>query len=239
MSVQIANINGGEVRAEFLLSLLRLLDADTRGGRRVGGFLMRTGGPMVAMLRDACVRDFLETGSEWIWFVDSDIRFPAETLDRLFDVADAVRCPIVGGEVPVHIEGRVHPTLLYWRNSPPDQAGPSSMPSALEPRLPPPDANCVEVDATGAACLLVHRDVFIRMREAAPDSVLPWFAETTEDGRFAGEDVTFCTRARALGYRIVVRCHLGIDHLKTFALSAGMYDRRLATADGPATGATT
>jgi hypothetical protein len=62
----------------------------------------------------------------------------------------------------------------------------------------------IEVDATGAAFLLVKREVFERI------------AETKEEPfaiRGPGEDVSFCLRAKELGYKIFVDTTVEIGHV--------------------------
>lgn len=69
----------------------------------------------------------------------------------------------------------------------------------------PSDAGLLPVDGVGGACLLVHRDVFKAIEP-------PWFKF---EG--SGEDLYFCRKARAAGYRILIdtTVHTGHVGLKT------------------------
>jgi GT2 family glycosyltransferase len=64
----------------------------------------------------------------------------------------------------------------------------------------PSDAGLLPVDGVGAACLLVHRDVFAAIEP-------PWFK--FEGG---GEDLYFCRKARAAGFRILVDTTVHTGH---------------------------
>lgn len=76
--------------------------------------------------------------------------------------------------------------------------------------IPPPSGtDLYEVDAIGAACLHVRREVFQKMDA-------PWFK--FEFGRMGnvecGEDQYFCRKAHALGYKVVVDPNVRIEHYK-------------------------
>jgi hypothetical protein len=80
----------------------------------------------------------------------------------------------------------------------------------------------VQVDATGAACLIVHRTVFEKI---AADYQEPWiwFQETKMGGKDVGEDITFCLRARGAGFPVHVDTKIQFGHMKMVNVNPAYY----------------
>lgn len=165
-------------------------------------------GATVAESRNGCVKMFLEHGeADWLLFVDSDMEFDPDALQRLFQHADAERHPVIGG-LCCGLDDRSGWFPVLYRLIETD-AGP--MTALVRPNRP----ELVPVDATGAAFLLIHRSVLEAIRDRAFDAVYPWFQETSLSGYPVGEDITFCLRARTCGYPIYVDASTEIGHAKT------------------------
>jgi hypothetical protein len=104
-----------------------------------------------------------------------------------------------------------------------------------------------QVAATGAACLLMHRTVLEKVRDAEHakgNHAYEWFMESTFNGFPCGEDVTFCHRVNALGIPVFVDTGVPLGHVKTYTLTETMYREQRATrppasAVPPASGADT
>jgi len=75
----------------------------------------------------------------------------------------------------------------------------------------------VKVSATGAACLLMHRDALELVRKTSNDPAAPWFRETSVGAPLAlmGEDMTFCLRCQAAGIPVHVHTGVRAGHMKT------------------------
>ena len=159
--------------------------------------------PRVPAARNYLVAEFLTTGMDWLWFVDSDMEFPPDALDRLLAVADPETRPVVGG-LCFSLNGREICSTLMQKN-------PDGVTYSLA--IGWPLNGVVEVDATGAACLLIHRTVVERMREALPGPN-HWFADEVHDGKDIGHDIVFCERVKSLGYPVCVHTGVSIGHLK-------------------------
>jgi hypothetical protein len=92
--------------------------------------------------------------------------------------------------------------------------------------------------ATGAAFLLVHRDVLLKVRAAfgkMPDGVTnhphPWFIEGVDaQGNQWGEDIAFCRRVRAVGFDIWIDTRIKVGHMKRHELNEDLYDEGLSRA---------
>lgn len=193
------------------------INAVERHSRRLAGTIPIPAGANIVNARNAQARMFLQTDAQWLWIVDSDMGFSADTLDRLCEQAHDENRPIVGGlcfslltDPKTRIE---HPAPTLYQLS--------DTPGVMWRMWDWPDG-LVEVDATGAACLLVHRSVLERM-SAVHDEPWPWFCETAMDGRPVSEDIVFCLRARQLGYPVVVDTTVDIDHYKLLPVNAAMY----------------
>jgi hypothetical protein len=75
------------------------------------------------------------------------------------------------------------------------------------------DGELVEVDATGAGCIMYDMDVFRKMP-------FPWFKfRKDQNGIGIGEDIGFCQDLKAAGYRIFVDTSIPADHLTTMAVN--------------------
>lgn len=198
-SVAVGSISPGYVSTGFHDALVTLILS--RGG--IGGRVSVRSGPRVATGRNQVVRAFLDnTECEWLWMVDSDMTFEPTVLDRLLTTATTHDLQIVGGLCfGLDSTGEVFPVLFR------DEEGrPARVTNYKENSL-------VEVTATGAACLLIHREVLEKM-EANFELPYIWFEESTWDDKEVGEDTAFCYKARELGYRIVVDTSITLGHIK-------------------------
>jgi len=166
----------------------------------------------LAKARNRLVDEFLHNDDyaecEWLWFCDTDMVFPPETLHRM--IARAMQCDIkilgalcviVTSDGPVPTLFIDHPdtitqVLLDWE---PDQVG--------------------EVAATGTGCILIHRSVLTDLFDKSGGSKNCWFnfdVRTGENGAewALGEDVSFCLRAREAGHKVYVDTTMHVGHHK-------------------------
>lgn len=211
------------VGAKFNKSLLDLIVRDSFQPKRVvAGKLDMTSGANIVTARNTVVRDFLATDAAWLWLIDADMSFPPDTLDALLDVADAKDRPIVGGlcfkVTQVGNEAPYGTPTLYGLND-------MTPPRTVIYHDFPPDT-LLQVAATGAACLLVHRRVLEAMRDSGNwPRPWVWFAETLyrEYDDVLSEDITFCLRAGSLGFPIFVHTGIEIGHTKTIDFNVATF----------------
>jgi len=206
------------------------LHGDRGCGVNGGGRVQRYSSANISNARNGIVRQFLDdTQAEWLWMIDTDMVFEPDTLDRLIAEADPERAPIVGGLCFGIDEGELFPTLYDMRQDEGEQ------PTMVRYNTFPPNA-MFQVIATGAACLLVHRRVFTKLREKYPEPYT-WFQEMSFGNQPMGEDITFCLRAGLDGFPVFVHTGVEIGHAKTSILTADMYAKQrrlleLEAADG-------
>lgn len=239
-SVCLAYVHDTDVAYSFHDSIINLLmfDASTRGRILEGGYIAvrcaRSSDLVDA--RNHAVKTFLERPADWLFFVDTDMGFAPDTIERLIEVADPTSRPIVGGLCFAQKETaqdglsgyRTAPrvTILDWVDT---DGGPVFMGRARYPVN-----TVVKCAGTGAACILIHRSVLERIRD---ENGPTWFDRVPGGGgKLLGEDVSFCVRAGALDIPVHVHTGVRTTHLKTVWLGEGDFWRDAAAA--PATEST-
>lgn len=228
-TVVVAYPSGGYVHARFCRALV---NAVAWSVDKIAGQIMVEAGPRIASTRNAIVTEFLRSEGEWLLMVDTDMVFGHTFIDEMLEAADAETMPILGALCfGVKDGNRLYPTLYQlprdgWSQDRPLLNKPSLMHTALtgEP---------VEVDATGAACLLVHRRVFETMGAKYPKPYR-WFAESVLGEWEVGEDITFCLRAKDSGFPIYVHTGIDVGHIKTQVLTRELYEAAMPLPDGRA-----
>jgi GT2 family glycosyltransferase len=234
-----AYCSGGMWHADFGEALLDLVFYDANGPKRLlggGGVLGWKSGVNVAGARNDIVKTFLtRSKADWLWFVDTDMTFQPDILERLLEHADKDKAPIVGGLCFGIDNGRLFPTLY-------DLTGTEDDVQFVRYDEFEPDA-MMQVFATGAACLLIHRTVLEGIRDFPnpnrPGMVgfshaFPWFQETDFNGKVMGEDITFCLRAGTAGFPVYVNTAVKLGHVKQYALTHDLYrNQRTALAVKP------
>ena len=174
-------------------------------------------GPQLDTGRNRFVDKFIDqTDAGWMLMIDSDMRFDPDVLDRLLATARAT--PTLNGMPPI-TSGL---TWLYDQEK-------GQLPSAvrrdpdtgLPMNLVPSDfsepGEILDVDGTGAACLLVHRDVYLDLGRNPFDRI-------KIDDIWVSEDYSFGLKARDAGHRIIVDTGVTFDHGKLQFMTRESYD---------------
>lgn len=219
-TVAVGFLDDGEWSACFGMSLIDLYLVDAHGSRRMipGGKQLRkqamAGG--ISAGRNEVAKAFLDTTEcEWLFMVDTDMGFAPTTVEQLIAAADPAARPVVGGLCfKLHSEGpgpfhgeryAILPTAFSWVETP-DTVGFAPL------RSLPSDA-LMEVSATGAACLLVHRSAMERVRARYGDAWFDPVTHPTGPTTFS-EDLSFCVRLAAVDLPIYVHTGVGTTHDK-------------------------
>lgn len=166
--------------------------------------------------RNLAVRRFLdETDDDWLFWVDTDMGFDPDSLERLVLAADPVERPIVGGlcfamkhQAPDGRGGyllKPLPTLFGLMKHPDQGIG-------FVNRMVYPENSMVQVAGTGSAFILIHRSVLTKLREVHGDE---WYDLVSyRDGAPVSEDLSFCWRAGMAGFPLFVHTGIGTTHHK-------------------------
>ena len=198
IDVVVGYVSAGTVETEFHDSLLHLVLE-----RGIGGRICAKSGPRIASARNQVVRSFLDqTDKDWLWMVDTDMVFGPDTLQQLLDT----NREIVGA-------------LCYGQSEQTEKTFPvihRFTDTGMRLVKSPPKNKLIEVDATGAACLLIHRSVLEKMQANADNPLYPWFQEgRTLANLEVGEDVAFCLKAKEQGFSVWVHTGIKVGHKKS------------------------
>ena len=160
--------------------------------------------------RNKLTEAFLKTPTEWIFWMDSDMTFPKETIVELFKVAEEKNAKMVSG-IYYQRKGKNFP-CLWSRDIPTEEGRVSGTGSIKADRnkyvgsfmFPHPDKKEPFIaHAAGFGCVLVHRSIFEVMER-------PWFkfVENT-----CSEDFYFFVNAKELGFELWVTPNLELGHI--------------------------
>lgn len=203
----IGYVHGGTVRAEFLASMLAVMRRSVTPVDEVIGI---GSGPNISRSRNMLVAGFLEDfDAPWLFMADTDMLFAADTLDRLIAAADPAERPVVGGLCFTENPGGPPLPTLYELTRDGDGQ------PAFARHETWPDDGLVRVTATGAACLLIHRDALEAAGKVSGDPAAPWFRESVIGCALVGEDLTFCLRCGVAGIPVHVHTGVRAGHMKT------------------------
>lgn len=231
-AVTVAYVCGNEVTHSWHRSLVEMIGYDAANQQRImaGGFIaMRCGTDGLVAARNTAVKTFLDGPSAWLFWIDTDMGFAPDTVDRLLEAADPADRPIVGGLCFSQREDQADefggysctatPTVFDWAHLD-DQYG-------WTVRWDYPLNTVTRVGGTGAACILVHRSVFEKI-EAEHGRV--WYdrVPNTTTGQMISEDLSFCLRAGALQIPIHVHTGVATTHFKHLWLGEDEYWRQRA-----------
>jgi hypothetical protein len=235
----------GAVATCFMQSVFEAATEDSlRGEKRRWGDWFFGNGPYIVDNRARIARYFLEcTDKQWLWMLDNDIKFPADSLYRLLDAAEEFDYKVIGA--------------AYWNQYPGTHCYLSWLVFTTDklhavPELPEDRSVPCEVSSVGMGCTLIHRDVLQDVANRHPND--PWdtfgqdilvqfadgeqpafvMARSPEDfdedmllkrpiARIdrCGEDVTFCLRARREGHQIWGLPSLEVEHFKPHFMNHG------------------
>ena len=173
MKVAICVPSRDMVHAAFAFDLANL-SAGWKGGQLR---LLNSTGTLIADQRMNLAKEAVDSGADWTLWLDTDMRFPANTLDCLL----AHDKQIVGANYPT-------------RTLPPEPTATVFADGNWEKIYTHPTSEGLEqVDFLGFGVTLVHTDVFKKMEA-------PWFqiGFSTVNNRFIGEDMYFCLKAKEL-----------------------------------------
>jgi GT2 family glycosyltransferase len=233
-AVVVAYVHSREVTYSWHHSMIELIGWDLTHHARVlrGGYVaMKCGTDGLVEARNKAVQGFLaENKADWLFWIDTDMGFAPDTLERLMDAADPVERPIVGALAFTQREEeqdgmggwrcRATPTVFDWAKLDDGAMG-------YTVRWDYPVDALVPCAGTGAACVLIHRSVFERIGEKYGEH---WYDRVPNPtmGKVVSEDLSFCLRAGSL--QIPVHVHTGVktSHQKVLWLGEGDYFGQVA-----------
>lgn len=211
-----------EVTSSFHKSLLDLIGYEMSGPRRLGGWAMvKCGAGGIPEGRNELAGRFLSGEAEWLFMLDADMGFHPATLAMMLAYADPDDRPIIGGlafaQREIGEDGLngfntfPSPTIYDWQRNDDGHF-------RMTGRRHYPVNSLIKCDATGAACLLIHRSVLDRIEAKYGSN---WFTPLADPDpkKRMGEDISFFVRCREI--EIPLHIHTGIrtSHYKHLWLS--------------------
>lgn len=156
----------------------------------MGGMMVsknRLCGSLISDARHKLMAKAIESKSDYILWLDSDMVFPTETLIRLMK----------------DIEGHDIVSGLYFMRLPP--FAPTIFKNGTEKYLDYPKDQLTEITACGFGCVLMRTSVCEKLVEeyGRPFDQVPGY----------GEDISFCMRALDAGYHIYCDTGIKLGHL--------------------------
>jgi len=198
-----------EVMSGFCFDLARLVGYEAKRGQNEIQ-LLQMPGTLIFTQREKLAQEALEWGADQVLWIDSDQRFPADTLEIL----QARQVPICGVNATTRREP-ILPTALNLKIEREMLNGKPGEPKQVWAKVESRGKKGVEqVTAVGFAVTLVNREVFEKIPR-------PWFDVIwTDHGNVIGEDVTFCVRCMENDIPVFVdhelSMHIGHIGVKTF-----------------------
>jgi glycosyltransferase involved in cell wall biosynthesis len=175
-----------DVKADFALSLAMMVAAT----HNVQFAFNHSKATWVAHARNLIVEGAIDMGAEWLLFLDSDMTFPRETLQRLMSWnKDIVCASYVKKKPPYHTVGSL-------ASRPTDRVGDTAMVSAN---------GLYEMEKIGLGVCLIKMSVFKKMQK-------PWFHYEYKPGSnvMTGEDILWCHEVRKLGFKVWIDAALSM-----------------------------
>lgn len=173
-------------------------------------------GSVLAEARQDCIKRAIESGAEWIFSVDSDMRFPVNAVEGMM----AHDLDVVGANCAKR-KRPIGPTARRRNAAFNDER-------ESEAVFPDPDVTGIEqVETVGFGVILIKSSVFRRIE-------WPWFIQPWHENaqRHIGEDIAFCMRCREAGIPIHIDHDLSwaVRHIGTheYSMHDVLRERELA-----------
>lgn len=248
MKFVIGCLHSGNVDGHFFHSLTHLLTTQlpTADGKPsdnplpIDDIIMVRSGPALQLGRGVLCNAFIEsTDADAILLLDTDMSFTPQMIHQMWDLfcrlpdIEGPHAKILGGLAFIasapHLRepGTIVPNL--WAPAP------DGTRRYVQVTDVPAEKKLYKVGATGAACLMIHREVFEKIAEAQGQNGRWWYHYMLEDGDELGEDISFCRRATDAGFGIYIHTGLVFGHTKPIVLDEEDYRASWpdATTGGP------
>lgn len=194
---------GNYVDPHFMVSLARLCNYKSKLYDIVSVYFEK--GAYVTVNKTKLVEKFInDANSDWLMIFDIDLSFDDKILDRLLGLSVETKSKVVSGWYNTFIGSKVIP-LSFVRGH-----------GGFVPRLPVGDKP-FKVDGVGSGCLMVHRDVYLKIPRDKFGMVfyfgdiLDEFPEA-KDHKLLGEDLTFSINCSKVEQQIYTRSDLRAKH---------------------------
>jgi hypothetical protein len=182
--------------------------------------VLAASGPYLSANRNKMVLQFLETDSEWLLSLDSDLLIDLESFDTLLSVADEKEYPIVGGKYYLPLKGGLLVAAQAWH---PEVPGGGVF--IDETDISTTDLMIDDLHSLGGGYLLIHRTVYETILNNSTNP-MPWFKDYYEDypyDAWISDDIHFFKLVHENGFKTALCTKATSQHLKTTILGDFQY----------------
>lgn len=162
--------------------------------------------------KNRIVQQFLETSSEWLLLLDSDILVDIDNFDRLLQSVDKEKYPIMSGMyfIPMGDDSRL--VLAAMASSSENKDNGVWITDWA-------DGQIIEnLHSVGGGFTLIHRSVYEAVEEK--NGIPQWYQDeyNRKEKMWISEDIYFFKLVRDLGFNICLNTAVEGKHLKSFKL---------------------
>jgi hypothetical protein len=157
--------------------------------------------------------------TDWLLWVDSDIKIDIHILKKLWEVADSKERPIISGTyfISKETDGSLMIPLPVLFN---DVEGDEFQVSYCHPL---PENVLLRCDSAGMGLVLMHKSIVPKLRKQYPKQSL--FAEQEGVGsEYISEDVSFFRKVKKVGIPLYAHTGAIATHIKRFHLDLDYYN---------------
>lgn len=170
--------------------------------------------------RETIARQAIESGCKYLFFLDSDVLIPVNTIEVLIDWSKKFNAPVMSGLYWAKKPGPKMPAAWLKVDEHPESNTYDFLPVDVMPHLN--TQNIIPVDVVGAGCLLINVDILRKLDKSNPN--LPFFqwgvGRRDAQGKNLlnmSEDFYFCVRCfNELGIKPALALGVKCDHLGIF-----------------------
>lgn len=200
----------GSVSADFFDSIVHLRNDGTN-------LLALEANSLVYNARAHLTMKAIEIGAEWMMFIDSDMVFPPDVIEKLLDTAISEEADLVTG---IYFK-RKFPTQpvicknIYWSQDP--KTG--ELDGGAEVYEDYPRDSVFPIEACGMACTLIKLSAIQDCANAcrmSPYQPLPGLSE----------DFSFCFRMKQLGKKMLCDSRVKVGHIGTMIFDEAVWLRQ-------------
>lgn len=197
------------VDPKTLQSMLAMVNYSAQKGIKINhiGITERC---LVDDARNTLTEGFLKSPTEWLFWMDSDMTFPGDTLVKLFDLAEKKDAKMVTG-IYYQRKGMNYPCI--WSRGEVTENNNTTGMGGIKGKdnryagsflmIHPDKKEPFEVHAAGYGCVLVHRTVYEMMDR-------PWFQFVKNT---CSEDFYFFVNAHDLGFKLWADPTIDLGHI--------------------------
>jgi hypothetical protein len=177
-------------------------------------------GPYLSANRNRMVQSFLDTDSEWLLSLDSDLLIDLDSFDTILSAADEEKYPVIGGKYYLPMNNNLVIAAQAWH--PEIKEGGIFL---EETDISTSDFMIEDLHSLGGGYLLIHRKVYETILNDATIP-MPWFQDYYEDypyDTWISDDIHFFRLVHKYGFKPALCTRATSEHLKTSRINDSTY----------------